>query len=290
MKLTIFTPTYNRASLLPRLYKSLKKQSDNRFEWVIVDDGSIDNTQELVQSYINEDIIEINYFKQANAGKHIAINTGVNLAKGELFFIVDSDDYLIDEAVGIIIKDYQNFKTIGGDVAGISYRRGYSIKKPIGSLNFTKEVTENVFDFRLKRKVVGDMAEVVSTEVLKKYPFPKINEERFLTEALIWNRIGLKYKMIWKPEIIYIGEYQKGGLTDKNFEIRKKSPEGALLFYKELQTMPISFVQKIRANINYWRFAKFSKRSFQKKFSEVNLIYSIFGIPLSLIFLIKDPK
>jgi len=272
MKLTIFTPTYNRALLLTRLYKSLKKQSDKRFEWVIVDDGSIDNTQELVQSFKKEDNIEINYFKQANAGKHIAINTGVNLAKGELFFIVDSDDYLIDEAVGIILKDYQNFKTIGDDVAGISYRRGYSIEKPIGSLNFTKVVTENVFDYRLKRK----------------YPFPKISDERFLTEGLIWNRIGLKYKMIWKPEIIYIGEYQEGGLTDKNFEIRKQSPEGALLFYKEMQNMPISFVQRIRANINYWRFARYSKRSFFRKFKDVNFIYSVFGIPLSLIFLLKD--
>lgn len=108
--LTIFTPSYNRAYILPKLYESLKRQTDKRFEWVIVDDGSVDDTESLVNGWINESLININYQKQQNQGKHIAINTGVEMANGELFFIVDSDDQLTLNAVerylffGIVIR------------------------------------------------------------------------------------------------------------------------------------------------------------------------------------------
>ena len=96
---TIFTPTYNRAYIIGKLYGSLLEQTDRNFEWLIVDDGSTDNTRELIGSFIREDRISIRYFRQENGGKHRAINRGVREAAGELFFIVDSDDQLTPEAV-----------------------------------------------------------------------------------------------------------------------------------------------------------------------------------------------
>lgn len=97
--LTIFTPTYNRAHLLPNLYQSLLNQKRVDFEWLIVDDGSTDGTEELVNQWIEEAVLTIRYFRKENSGKHTAINKGVQLAKGELFLIVDSDDVLAENAL-----------------------------------------------------------------------------------------------------------------------------------------------------------------------------------------------
>ena len=103
-KITIFTPTYNRAYTLKKLYDSIVVQDYSAIEWIIVDDGSSDSTKELVTSFIEENKIDIKYFYQENSGKHIAINRGVEEAQGELFFIVDSDDYLTKDALNIINK------------------------------------------------------------------------------------------------------------------------------------------------------------------------------------------
>ena len=94
IKLTIFTPTYNRANTLGRLYESLKIQSNQDFEWLIVDDGSSDDTQALIDSFIEEQILSIRYIKQSNAGKQAAWNNAVLNAQGEFFCGVDSDDAL----------------------------------------------------------------------------------------------------------------------------------------------------------------------------------------------------
>ena len=92
--ITVFTPTYNRAYSLPRLYESLQKQTFKDFEWLIVDDGSTDNTVDMVTGWSKEGKLTIRYIQMTNGGKHRAINKGVALAKGKLFFIVDSDDWL----------------------------------------------------------------------------------------------------------------------------------------------------------------------------------------------------
>ena len=112
--ITIFTPTYNRAHLLERLYKSLCHQSNKDFEWVIVDDGSVDHTEKLIESFQLENQIPIQFFKQENSGKHTAINKGVAMAKGELFFIVDSDDFLplCDTAVGANDEGWLHFPSL----------------------------------------------------------------------------------------------------------------------------------------------------------------------------------
>lgn len=94
IKFTIFTPTYNRAYTLPALYQSLRNQTCMDFEWVIVDDGSTDNTETVCQGF-KQDLFPISYFRQQNSGKHVAVNEGVKQAQGEWFFIVDSDDHCL---------------------------------------------------------------------------------------------------------------------------------------------------------------------------------------------------
>ena len=107
MTITVLTPTYNRAKLLDRLYQSLCQQTYQDFEWIVVNDGSKDDTDEVVQSFIAEKKINILYIKQENGGKHRAINRGVKEAKGKLFFTIDSDDCLTKDAVEKVIK-WQN--------------------------------------------------------------------------------------------------------------------------------------------------------------------------------------
>lgn len=107
--ITIITPTYNRADLLPRLYESLCGQSSKDFEWMVIDDGSQDDTEALMRHYSHENKISILYEKQQNAGKHTALNRGIAKITSELTFIVDSDDYLTSDAVEIILSYHEKY-------------------------------------------------------------------------------------------------------------------------------------------------------------------------------------
>jgi glycosyltransferase involved in cell wall biosynthesis len=287
MFLTIFTPTYNRAYTITRLYQSLLQQTCNDFEWLIIDDGSTDNTQELIQSFIQENKVAIRYFKQENGGKHRAINNGVQWAQGELFFIVDSDDYLAKHAIEQIYYHYDNIKD-EADFAGICGCKAYFSGKKVGGEAIFTVLDCSSLDFRYKYRMQGDMAEVFKTEILKQYPFPEIEGEKFCPEALIWNRIAIKYKLRYFNENIYLCEYLPDGLTSKIFEIRKQSPQASVLYYSELGKMPIPFIQKIKANINYWRFAKYLNKPFLQKWGKINPFLSLIGLPVSLIFLYTD--
>ena len=253
MLVTVFTSTYNRAHLLQRLYDSLKSQTYKDFEWLIVDDGSTDDTGSIVKSFINKGNINVRYFHQANGGKHRAINYGVNKAKGELFFIVDSDDFLPHNALEITIKYYHRIKdnkTIGG-ICGLDISPDGKI---IGSGLPYNEIVCNSLDARIKYNVTGDMKEVFRTKVLREFSFPEYNDERFCPEALLWNRIAQKYDLLFFNEPIYIAEYQAGGITDNIVKARIISPIATVTTYQELNSYNIPFVHKVKAAINYWRF------------------------------------
>lgn len=287
--ITIFTPTYNRGHLLKDLYESLLKQTIKDFEWIIIDDGSKDNTSEVVNVFIKEEKIAIHYLWKENEGKHIAINEGVELAKGELFFIVDSDDILPSESLEIVLEKYQKVKndiTVSGIGGRIGGRRGGII----GSENYYEDVLLTSLELRFGRNIQGDMAEVYKTQILKKYPFPKFEGEKFCPEALIWQKIDQKYKMLWFSDIIYECEYLQGGLSDTIVKIRKNSPKASCLYYSNLSKYKIPFVQKLKAVVNYWRFAYYDKVSFTKKLEKVSLFLSIIVFPLSFLMILKDRK
>ena len=277
MLITIFTPTYNRAHLLDRLYFSLCNQNFTDFEWVIVDDGSKDNTDSIVEKFISEKKIIIQYYKQKNSGKHIAINKGVDLANGELFFIVDSDDKLPDNSLQIISNRYLPLQN-NPVIAGVSGRKAYFDNNIIGS-SMDQDITCSSLDFRFKYKMKGDMSEVFKTSVLRKYKFPT-TQEKFCPEALIFNRIGQEFKLLWFPEITYLVEYLADGLSAKTFNIRKCSPINSSLYYEELSKSNIPFIQKCKAVINYWRFAFYNKKaSLGSKFLKINILISLLLIP-----------
>lgn len=284
--ITVFTPAYNRAYTLGKLYESLCKQTSTDFEWLIVDDGSTDDTEKLIASFINENKMTIRYIKQPNGGKHRAINRGVKEASGELFFIVDSDDWLACNAMERIQYHYENIK---GDAsfAGVCGLRSYADGRRIGGEVDFKILDCSSLDFRMKYKIKGDMAEVFRTEILRKYPFPEIEGEYFCPEALVCNRIAQTYKLRYFYEKIYLCEYLPDGLTAKITKLRMSSSFTSMLYYSELYGMSIPFLQKMKAAINYWRFAFCSQKPFVKKFSAINKI-TVLLVPAAFFLYLSD--
>lgn len=216
---TVFTPTYNRSKNLINIYEDLKKQTFDDFEWLIVDDGSEDNTSDIVKKFIEDNLILIKYIKKQNGGKHTAINVGVKNAKGELFFLADSDDRIIDDTLQIIYDTWNkvNNKDEFCGVAGLfSYENG----EIVGS-KFDDMYTEVSFtDVYKKYNVTGDKTVAFKTDVMKEFPFPEEEGVKFIMEAVVWDEISKKYKIKCVNKIIQIKEYLDDGLTKSSYSRR----------------------------------------------------------------------
>ncbi len=245
--ITIFTPTYNRKNLIERLYQSLLQQTQKNFEWLVIDDGGTDNTEQYFSDLLTkQQPFPIRYIKQENGGKHRAINNGVKSASGELFFIVDSDDYLTENAIE---KINQWVATLDDSHkwAGVSGLKGYSKDSVVGQRSEATYVDAKNSE-RRKYNLLGDKAEVYFTDVLKQRPFPEIPGEKFISEEIVWNAIARDdYFLRWFNEIIYICDYLDGGLTKDNSK-DWKNPQGRLLWAKgQLETFPNSWRDRFLA-------------------------------------------
>ncbi len=260
IQLTVFTPAYNRGYILDQLYTSLKNQTVYEFEWLVIDDGSTDNTQELIQKWINENPpFSIRYYQVPNGGKHRAINRGVQLARGKLFFIVDSDDHLTEDAVETVLRWERELpQNPPCPFAGVAGARGYTQEQMIGR-GHGKPYVDCSAQERTLYGIMGDKAEVFYTEILKQFPFPSFEGETFLTESVVWLAIGSKgYKLRWYDRIIYIGAYLEDGLTAHNMDLFYRNPRGYLLsLQSDLKHLPLSQKQRLG---HYAVYAKVGKR------------------------------
>lgn len=226
--ITIFTPVYNRAYIIGRLYQSLLNQTNYEFEWLVVDDGSDDRIGELIDIWIKKENapFKIRFYRQENGGKHRAVNKGVQLAEGDAFFIVDSDDYLAADAVELVYQWWKDIEKEEG-YAGVSGLRGNKKGEVIGGTPLFEAYMDATNLERERYGLLGDKAEIYKTSVLKKYPFPEPPGEKFLTEAVVWDRIaydGLKIR--WFNKVIYICEYREDGLTNRVGELFSRNPVG----------------------------------------------------------------
>ncbi len=213
MLISFLTPTYNRGCILGQLYKSLRKQKSKDFEWIIIDDGSTDQTETLVMGWKEEADFPIRYHKQCNGGKHRALNKGIPLAQAPFICIVDSDDYLVDGAMELIyswitdIEDWDKY-------AGVSGTRMTPQGDIIGEYPNERTYVDATALMRKQEHLEGDKAEIYRTEILKKYPFLEFEGERFLSECAVWDRIGIDGFLIrWYPQPLYVCEYRDDGLT-----------------------------------------------------------------------------
>lgn len=277
--ITVFTPAYNRAHLFPRLYESLEAQTCKNFEWVVVDDGSRDNTREVVEGYISKASFPIRYFYQENGGKHRAINRGIKEAKGELFFIVDNDDWLANDAIEKTLAVFESIKN-DASFGGICGLDSYADGKIVGSGLPGEIIDANAYDIRYKYQVVGDLKEVFRTDVMREFPFPEFNEERFCPEALVWNRIANRYKLRYFNQPIYFAEYQADGLTANIMKVRHNSPLASMTTYAELCHADVPFKERIKAAINFWRFTPWKHYNMLKQYKMLNwlMLFLLLGV------------
>lgn len=254
--ITILTPTYNRASLLPRLFDSLLRQTNKDFEWIVVDDGSTDDTREVVANLKEKcgGAFPMGYVYKANGGKHMAINIGAERARGELLFIADSDDLLTDDALETVANSWHDIsddKSFAG-IAGLDI--AMDTREVIGSGLPQGHIDCNAIDIRYRHHVTGDMKEVFRTEVLREFPFPEFAGERFCPEQLVWFRMARRYRLRYINKPIYIADYQPDGITAGITRARMRNPSASMLTYAELTECPVPFLVKVKAAINFWRF------------------------------------
>lgn len=293
MKFTVFTPTYNRKDLLKKLYGSLKRQTCKDFEWVIVDDGSTDGTKEAVEKFSDEKALDIKYFWKENGGKQRAYNFGAEKARGELFICLDSDDEYVENGLETILKywkKYENLKNDAGDyeIAGMGYLSVYPDGKVIGTEFPENELKSTQLEVYSKYGVKGDKGLMFRTEIIKRYPFPVFEGEKFITEAVVYNRICQNYRMIYVNEKIEIKEYQNDGLTAKYNSLLLKNPKGQAHYHNERNKYEMSFKEKILNNAVYFKFCRAAGYSFAKiwKKSE-NKLFLLMGMPIGVYMSLK---
>lgn len=239
MKITVFTPTYNRAYIIENLYRSLQRQTFKDFEWLVVDDGSSDNTKELFDRWIADDnVFPVRYYKQCNGGKCRAINRALDLAQGELFFTVDSDDYLTDDALEKVYE-WESSLPKGAKFCGVAGNLGISEditpNEPFKEKYLDKNLLER-YTYKEKGRSVlgGERAYVFYTDIHRRYKYPVFDDEKFMTEAVAWNRMAADgYLMRFYKDIIWIYEYKEDGLTRSGYKLFLDNPRGYGLWLKE---------------------------------------------------------
>ena len=282
---TILTPAYNRKELLERLYHSLKKQTLSDFQWLIVDDGSLDGTKECVQRFQKENSVDTHYIWQENAGKHCALNKAIPLIESELTFIVDSDDYLPEEAVEIILSYHQKYKNTEG-LCGYSFLRCYEDGR-VNTAYFKKdEEIASYLEIRINGRIGGDKAEVFFTRILQQFPFPEFKGEKFLPEDLVWMKMSESYQMVHINKCVYISEYLEGGLTKSGRSMKIHSPKGMVARSKVYLDNPkVCLRVKVKMMLLYQIYGRFANQKNEELMADISekFLYLFLFIPARFI-------
>ena len=250
MRFSVLTPTYNRAHTLGRVYESLCAQTFHDFEWVIVDDGSTDQTKELVGSW--KPFFPVRYFWKANGGKHSAVNLGVKVAAGEFVLIFDSDDRCVPDALERFDHHWQQIPAPGRFAAlGVLCRtpEGALVGRPYQASPIDAFTLKDAIRYAAGREGWG----IIRTDVLRQFPYPE--GERFVIEGLVWNRVLRQYAVRFVNEPLRIWYPTRGGLSDSWRDLLLSSPEATRTYYRELFLSPAPWTVRLKALANYCRFA-----------------------------------
>lgn len=288
-RLTVFTPTYNRAYTLPKLYKSLCEQTSKDFIWLIVDDGSTDNTKSLIKGWIiNNPNICIQYYYQKNSGKMQAHNLGVQKTETELFVCVDSDDYLDPDSVEVIISYWDKIKSKNNNLCGIIGPRRM-INADFESINtIPSDITFSTLSKLYKHGFRGETAIIFITKIIKQYKFPQIAGEKFITENYIYNQIDEKYLFGILKHYTINCEYLNDGYTKNAVKIKLNNPKGYSLYYNEMNKRTHSIYDICKITIFYIACSILSRYPFMKIIRNSNRkFYTLTLFPLGLILWIK---
>ena len=283
MKISVLTSTYNRGNLLKKLYNSLIQNSNYNVDvqWLIIDDGSKDDTKNIVKDFKDENKIEIKYFYQENQGKMLAINKLVKEANGDLIIECDSDDYFTEDAFDIIKNEYQ--KCDKSDIYALCFLKYDQNGNNIGNL-FKNEKT-TMFDLYFKEGENGEKALVFFADVRKKYKHELEHNEKFVTEARMYHKMDVKYKMICINKPIMICEYQKDGYSKNIIKQFKNNPYGYYKYFQEIlekDMKGVKFSKRLYVIKHYILFGKLinAKKSLNKIMSTKNkILYCLLYVP-----------
>lgn len=247
--LTIFTPTYNRAHTLVRTYQSLCQQTCKNFEWLIIDDGSTDNTKEIVEQWIAEADFTIRYIHQENQGMHGAHNTAYKNIRTELNTCIDSDDYMPNDAVELIVTFWKNHKSekYAGFV-GLDCREDGSI---IGT-EFPQDLQETTLMGYYASGGKGDKKLVYRTEVINQYPeYPLFKGERYVGLAYKYMLIDQDYKLLTLNKPLVVVEYQPDGSSNSMYCQYWNNPRGFAFYRKTEMVVSPTFKRRVLSCIHY---------------------------------------
>jgi glycosyltransferase involved in cell wall biosynthesis len=298
---TVFTPSYNRASTLPRVYESLKGQTSRNFEWLIVDDGSTDNTRELVEQWQKEAEFSIHYIYQNNSGKHNAYNLAAREAKGQFFLCLDSDDACVPEALERFKYHWETIPTDEQDkFSGIDCLCQDQNGNLIGR-NYPFNPTDaNYFEIRYRLQVSGEKWGFQRTEVLRQFPFPGVIERQlYVPENIVWSSIAQKYKIRCVNECLRI--YYVNNSTDQitQSDWVRKNPLGLNLMCKSILEKDLDYFRFaplffLRYAINYSRSSFSLKTGIKQQFMNLNSglgrLLWFMTMPLGYILWLKNRK
>ncbi|MCM3665227.1 glycosyltransferase family 2 protein [Mesobacillus subterraneus] len=279
--LTVFTPTFNRAYCLHQCYESLVRQTCKDFVWLIIDDGSTDNTKELVDKWKKTNLIEIEYIWQENQGMHGAHNTAYDSIKTELNVCIDSDDYMPDDAVHKIITMWKIFGS--ENVSGIIGLDSYTDGKVIGTNLPSVPMTSTLFDLYHKYGVTGDKKLVYRTELTKRFPYPIFENEKYVGLAYKYHMLDRDYEMLLMNEVLCCVEYLQDGSSLNMLGQYRKNPKGFAFYRKELMKLPFANSKfKFRQAIHYVSSCLLDK-NFQFIKEAPNKVLTTLAVPLGIM-------
>ena len=237
MKISILTATYNRAKLLDRLYTSIIVNNNNceelETEWLIMDDGSTDNTKRIVGEYIKEGIIDIKYYNQENKGKMTAINELVKKSTGDIMVECDSDDYFTEDAFNIILSSIRQCKDMG-NVYALVFLKYDQDGNNMGNEFFEDNYESTMFDLYFKENITGEKALVFNSNIRKQFEYEVEDGEKFITEARLHHKMDLEYVVRCFNKPIMICEYQKEGYSKNINKLFLENPQGYYNYFKEI--------------------------------------------------------
>jgi len=278
--ITVFTPTFNRAHLLPRLYESLCKQTSGDFLWLIVDDGSSDGTQDLVRQWQAENKIQIEYYYKENGGMHTGHNVAYKRIETELNVCIDSDDYMPKDAVEKMVQFWNNLE----DKQNYSGFVGLDVTED-GAIIGTKipEDLKRGSYLDLYERVTGDKKFVLVTEEVKKYPsYPEYENEKLVPLGILYIMMGAEKDFAYTNDVYCVVEYQEGGSTNSIFKQYIESPKG-FAYSRKIQ---IKYANKIKYRFkNYIHLVSSSlfAKDITLAFKDVNFLYSLFAFPFGVL-------
>ena len=283
IKISVLTATYNRAEFLTNLYESIANNINNNIlvEWLIMDDGSTDETKEVISDFKGRANLEIKYNYQENSGKMNAINNLTEKTTGQLIVECDSDDYFAPNAFEIIADSYLKYKD-EKDIYGLCFLKN-DIKGNNMGQDF-KNTKTTMFDLYFKEGEDGEKAIVFISDIRKNYKHKLENGEKFVTEARLYHEMDLKYKMVCVNKTIMICQYQEEGYTQNINKQFKENPNGYYEYFKEILNRDmkgVKFGKRLYAIKHYILFGYLTNKHNKKDIKGIKnkLLYCILYIP-----------